>query len=173
VRIGDNFPPLYPQNPSPIHHSNPVQQAHHPSNPAQQPPKGGQGIIVDISPKAWEAYKQGEKRLSGGPNAAQALSAQECKTCSSRTYKDGSNDPSVSFQTPTHISPGQSAAVVSSHESEHVSNERLNAERDGHEIISQTVTLQTSICPECKRIYISGGTTRTVSMGSDNLPMYA
>ena len=173
MRIGDNFPPLYPQNPAPVHDSNPEQQAQRLSNPAQQPRKGSQDVTVDISPKAWAAYKQGEARPSGGHSAAEALSAQECKTCGSRTYKDVSNDPSVSFQTPTHISPGQSAAVVSAHESEHVANERLNAERDGREIINQTVTLHTSICPECKRVYVSGGTTKTMSMGSDNLPMYA
>ena len=169
MRIGDNFPPLNPQNPA-TNNSNPAEQAHHRSNPVQQPHKGG--VIVDISPKTWAAYKQGEARPSGGHNAAQALSAQECKTCSSRTYKDVSNDPSVSFQTPTHISPGQSAAMVSSHESEHVANERLNAEREGREIINQTVTLQTSICPECKRVYISGGTTRTVSIGNGD-PLFA
>ena len=86
----------------------------------------------------------------------------ECKTCSSRKYKDISNDPSVSFQSPTHISPGQSAAMVSSHENEHVSSEKAKAAEEGREIISQTVTLSTAICPECKRVYISGGVTRTV-----------
>ena len=27
------------------------------------------------------------------------------------------------------------------------------------------MTLHTDICPECGRVYISGGTTRTVTMG--------
>jgi len=130
-----------------MRNSTAVQQPQNQPNSAHQSIKNFPGVVVDISPTGWAA-----------------LSAQECKTCDSRTYKDVSGDPSVSFQTPTHISPGQSAAVVASHESEHVSNERLNAERDGREIISQTVTLSTSICAECKRVYVSGGTTRTISM---------
>jgi len=46
----------------------------------------------------------------------------ECETCANRTYVDGSNEGDVSFKTPGHISPEASAAVVSSHEYEHVRN---------------------------------------------------
>ena len=172
MRIGNALPPLNQQNPAPIHY--PAQpEAHDLPKPGQVPNKGAPGAVVDISPKAWAAYTQGKDRPSGFQGVATALSDQECKTCKNRRYQDGSNDPSVSLQTPTHIDPGQSAAVVSSHESEHVSNEQMNAERDGREIVSQTVTLSTSICPECKRVYISGGTTRTIIRGKDNLPLYA
>jgi hypothetical protein len=120
-------------------------------------------VTVNISPEGWEAYRRGSAASEGSKSIAKSLGLQECQTCKNRSYKDVSNDPSVSFQTPTHISPGQSAAAVSSHENEHVSNERAKAEQGGREIISQTVTLKTSICPECKRVYVSGGVTNTLS----------
>jgi len=87
-----------------------------------------------------------------------------CMTCENRRYVDQSDDASVSFQTPTSISPNMSAAAVASHEQEHVRNEQASAHRDGREIISQTVTLQYDCCPECGKHYVSGGTTKTTSV---------
>ena len=87
-----------------------------------------------------------------------------CKTCAGRKYQDVSADPSVSFQMPAHISPGQSAASVAAHEREHVSNEQASAAQEGRKIISQTVRLKTAMCPECMRVYIAGGETRTTSI---------
>ena len=92
-----------------------------------------------------------------------------CQTCKERKYQDQSNDPGVSFKTPGHISPGSSAAVVASHEQEHVSNERAKAGSEGRRIVSQTVTLHYAVCPECHKTYVSGGVTRTVT-ASDNRP---
>ena len=89
----------------------------------------------------------------------------ECKTCKNRAYQDVSDDPGVSFKAPGHISPSASAAVVRSHEQEHVFSERARAQREGKQVISQSVTLYTSICPECGRSYVSGGVTRTVVAG--------
>ena len=119
------------------------------------------GVILDISPEGWAAYKSGIAGESGSANL-HALD-HRCETCDSRRYQDDSDDPSVSFQTPTHIRPEQSAAMVRSHEYEHVANEQTKADRDGRRVISQGVTLASSICPECNRPYISGGTTRTVT----------
>jgi len=102
----------------------------------------------------------------------EALEPQgSCYTCENRKYVDQSNDASVSFQTPTNISPNMAAAAVASHENEHVRNEQARAHRDGREIINQTVTLTYDCCPECGRNYVSGGTTRTTSVSksdSDN-----
>ena len=39
----------------------------------------------------------------------------ECQTCKNRKYQDGSNDPSVSFKTPTKLSPDKAAYAVRSH----------------------------------------------------------
>lgn len=102
-------------------------------------------------------------------NAAEAKSAQEvmeeseCRTCSERTYQDGSDDPGVSFQTPTRIDPDQAPAAVRGHEQEHVVRNQAKAEREDRKVVSQSVALHTAICPECGRSYISGGTTRTVT----------
>lgn len=92
---------------------------------------------------------------------------KECQTCKNRKYQDGSDDPSVSFQTPTEIDPKAAASIVRSHEQEHVSHEQAKADREGRKVVSQTVTLHTAICPECGRVYISGGTTRTVTKGTE------
>ena len=120
---------------------------------------GYPGVTVDISPEAFAAA-----RSMGVENPT------ECRTCAERRYQDVSDDSSVSFQSPTHISPGQSASAVAAHEAEHVSNEQARADREGRRIISQSVTLSTSICPECKTVYVSGGQTRTISAGEAETP---
>ncbi|MCL2067518.1 MAG: hypothetical protein FWG99_08645 [Treponema sp.] len=122
------------------------------------------GVVVDISPEAWEAYRSNKTNEAGGVKGiAEAMGLQECQTCKSRKYQDSSSDSSVSFQSPTHIDPSQAAGAVAAHEAEHVAHEQVKAERDDRKVISQTVTLQSSICPECGRVYISGGVTRTVT----------
>ena len=90
----------------------------------------------------------------------------ECQTCKTRKYKDGSNDPGVSFKTPTHLSPENAVSAIRSHEGEHVSHARAQARREGQEIVSQSVTYRMDTCPECGRTYMSGGTTRTVFRSS-------
>lgn len=99
----------------------------------------------------------------GVAGAQQAFEEGECKTCAERKYQDGSDDPGVSYQTPTHIAPEQAAVAVRGHEMEHVVRERSKAEREDRRVLSQTVTLHTAICPECGKSYISGGTTRTTT----------
>ena len=126
--------------------------------PATAPPAGTPPVSTPTgnSPKGYdpESFKADPIKPKG-----------ECKTCSSRKYVDRSDDPSVSFQTPSHISPGMSGAAVASHEQEHVRNEQGNARRENREIVNQTVSLTYACCPECGRYYVSGGTTRTTSVG--------
>lgn len=92
--------------------------------------------------------------------AGKESSPAECKTCSERKYQDGS-DEDVSFKSPAHIDPGAAASRVRSHEQEHVSNAYKKAAEDNGKVVSCNVTLRTSICPECGRTYVSGGTTKT------------
>ena len=87
----------------------------------------------------------------------------ECQTCKSRKYQDVSNDPGVSFKAPTHLTAGSEAAAVSSHEQEHVGNEQAKARNEGREVVSQSVSIFTSVCPECGRAFVSGGQTRTTT----------
>jgi len=108
-----------------------------------------------------------------GEEAEKAKSAQEavedgkCETCEERKYQDGSDDPGVSFKTPTNVKPEQAASAVRGHEMEHVTREQAKAEREGREVVSQSVTIHTGICPECGKVYVSGGTTRTVTKAED------
>lgn len=89
------------------------------------------------------------------------LDTYECQTCKNRKYQDGSNDPSVSFKTPTKLSPERAAYAVRAHEAEHVAHAWAQAQREDKEVVSQSVTYHTAICPECGRTYIAGGNTRT------------
>lgn len=123
-------------------------------------------------------YSDGEQKIPGidmedeaalGVEGAQkALEEGECETCEKRKYQDGSNDAGVSFKTPTRIAPEQAAAAVRGHEMEHVVREQAKAEREDRSVVSQSVTIHTDICPECGRVYISGGTTRTTTAGTAN-----
>ncbi len=106
----------------------------------------------------------------GGAESAQETSGEaECKTCKERKYQDGSDDPGVSFKSPTHIAPDQSASAVRGHEMEHVVRERAKAQSEGRRVVSQSVTMQTGICPECGRVYTAGGVTRTTT-AADSSP---
>ena len=99
----------------------------------------------------------------GAKSAQEAAEEGKCQTCEKRKYQDGSDDMSVSFQTPTNIKPGQVAAAVRGHEMEHVLHEQAKAKQEGRKVVSQSVTLHTAICPECGKVYISGGETRTTT----------
>ena len=92
--------------------------------------------------------------------AGRKSSPAECKTCSSRRYQDGS-DENVSFKTAQHIAPESAGTLVRSHEQEHVGNAYKKAAQNNGKVVSASVSLHTSICPECGRSYVSGGTTRT------------
>jgi hypothetical protein len=92
----------------------------------------------------------------------------ECQTCKEREYVDGSNDPGVSFKSPTNVAPEAAASAVRAHEQEHVSRNAAKAEREDMTAHS-SVSIHTAICPECGRVYVSGGTTTTTfSRKSDN-----
>lgn len=95
------------------------------------------------------------------------LGVVECKTCQNRRYVDGSGDPGVSFKTPTHISPEGSGAAVMAHEQEHVARESSKAQTEGRKVVSQSVRIYTDVCPECGKVYTSGGKTTTTTK-SDN-----
>ena len=120
----------------------------------------GENGAGQVMPGAAEQSAAGVQGVSG---------EKECQTCKERKYQDGSDDPGVSYQTPTHISPEQAASAVRGHEMEHVVREQASAEREGRRVVSQSVSMHTAICPECGRVYVSGGTTRTTT-ASDPQP---
>ena len=96
-------------------------------------------------------------------------SPAECQTCATRKYQDGSDETDVSFQTPTHIPNSIAASVILAHEHEHVANAyekehdtSVNHSHTHAHVDSAQVKLKTDICPECGRVYFSGGVTNTV-----------
>lgn len=107
----------------------------------------------------------GEEKASGIEGVQEALEEGKCETCEKRKYQDGSNDAGVSYKTPTKIAPEQAAAAVRGHEMEHVVREQAKAEREDRAVVSQSVTIHTDICPECGKVYVSGGTTKTTTAG--------
>lgn len=109
-----------------------------------------------------QGAEQAEKG-TGVEDIQKAAEEGECQTCENRKYQDGSDDPGVSFKTATRIAPEQAAAAVRGHEMEHVVREQASAAREDRKVVSQTVSLHTEICPECGDVYVSGGTTRTVT----------
>ena len=89
------------------------------------------------------------------------LGIEKCETCENRKYVDGSDEADVSFKAPGHIDPDAAPSVVMAHEREHVANAVQEGNRPDAKLISASVSLQTSICPECGRTYVSGGLTKT------------
>lgn len=114
------------------------------------------GIQGAQTPEA--AKNGGGEKVFGQPD----YDTYECQTCKNRTYQDGSNDLGVSFKTPTRLTPEKAAYAVRAHESEHVARAWAQAQREDKEIVSQSVTYRTGVCPECGKTYIAGGTTQTV-----------
>lgn len=96
-------------------------------------------------------------------SARETMEEEECQTCEERKYQDGSDDPGVSFKTPGHIDADVAGSVVRGHEMEHVNREQAKAKLENREVLHQSVTLHNAICPECGKVYASGGTTRTVT----------
>lgn len=86
---------------------------------------------------------------------------EDCVTCKNRKYKDGSNEGNVSFKTAAHVSPEAAGARVRAHEGEHVANANKKAAAKDGQVMYATVTIHTAICPECGRVYVSGGETKT------------
>ena len=126
------------------------------------------GRIQYLSQEGLPAVQEGSQAKS----PQEIMEEGECQTCKERKYQDGSNDPGVSYQTPTNIDPTQAASAVRGHEQEHVVREQAKAKREGREVVSQSVTLHTDICPECGKVYISGGTTRTTTREAQVAQLY-
>lgn len=113
--------------------------------------------------KAANGQQAGTPALNEAKSPQEVIEEAECQTCKERKYQDGSDDPGVSFKTPTNVAPEQAASAVRGHENEHVVREQAEARREDRRVVSQSVTYHTDICPECGKVYVSGGTTRTVT----------
>ena len=138
---------------------------------SQGSPRGGSlfgpAVVLEISPEGRAAYEAsiGDGGKTSGVTGVEG--PNECETCKNRRYVDVSDDPSVSFQTPTKLSPQEAMSAVVAHEGEHVRNEQAKAQNEGRKVVSQSVTISTSICPECGMVYVSGGQTKTVTASDE------
>ncbi|MDE6983987.1 MAG: hypothetical protein K2O99_05545 [Lachnospiraceae bacterium] len=94
--------------------------------------------------------------------AGKRSSPEDCETCANRKYQDGSDEGNVSFKTASHISPDSAGAKVLAHEGEHVSNAYKKAAQKNGKVVNASVSIHTSVCPECGRTYVSGGVTNTM-----------
>ncbi len=91
-----------------------------------------------------EAAGTGEAQGTQGAEGVQKAAEEgKCQTCEQRKYKDGSNDPGVSFKTATRVAPEQAASAVRGHEREHVVREQAKAKREDRRVVSQSVALKT------------------------------
>lgn len=106
------------------------------------------------TPAAEKQQNKNDKVDKNSPN-------YECQTCANRKYQDGSNEADVSFKAASHVSPEAAASAVRSHEQMHVANAYQKASQNNGKVLSATVSIHTSTCPECGRSYVSGGTTQT------------
>jgi hypothetical protein len=59
---------------------------------------------------------------------------------------------------------------VRAHESQHVRREQGKALRDDREVVLQNVQIHTAICPECGKVYVSGGKTTTITREKPDPP---
>ena len=121
----------------------------------------------------FQIYGRQEQNLSDDSvkKPGRKSSPEECQTCKNRKYQDGS-DENVSFKAAAHVSPNAAGAAVRSHEGEHVANAYSKAAEKGGKVVSASVSIQTAICPECGRTYVSGGTTNTMIKYSDESNPY-
>lgn len=118
--------------------------------------KGTSGVTDPEAAKGTQKPTDQEKVKKPGRRS----SPEECETCKERKYQDGS-DENVSFKSAQHISPESAASRVRAHEAEHVANAYSKAAKDGGKVVNASVSIHTATCPECGRVYVSGGTTHT------------
>lgn len=112
----------------------------------------------------------GQKDTDSASRSGKVASSGECQTCKNRKYQDGSNE-NVSFKAAAHISPESAAGAVRAHEGEHVSNAYTKAAQNNGKVINASVSIHTSVCPECGRTYVSGGVTNTtIQYGNEDNP---
>lgn len=151
-----------------------AQQAQVPVLPGQRDANAEQAPALtlpgqkDAAQEANPLAQKEDSAVEGSKSAQEVMEEGECQTCKERKYQDGSDDPGVSFKTPTNIAPEMVASAVRGHENEHVVREQAKARQEGRKVVNQSVTYHTAICPECGKVYVSGGTTRTVTKAAED-----
>lgn len=133
-----------------------------PGIPGQE--KAGELLPGETANTREAGEKDAEPKVGDTPSAQEVAEEGECQTCERRKYQDGSDDPGVSFKTATRVDPKMAQAAIRGHENEHVVREQAKALQEGRKVLSQSVSYHNAICPECGKVYLAGGTTRTVTV---------
>ncbi len=120
-----------------------------------------------------EKFNDIDKRIKNLENRLSKMRAEgkedgECETCKNRRYQDESDDPGVSFKSASKVASGTAESAVRGHEYEHVNRNQAKADREGKEIVYQSVRIKHAICPECGDSYVSGGETVTVTKAKND-----
>jgi len=151
----------YPRNI--LNHSLPIRQINFP-HLATSPNLGEQ------TPRSWQIgsfyslfnfliNNQGIDKSKG----IEDKSKEECKLCQGRQYIC-SNGETSDGKAP--IIPGrQSELRIQHHEAQHLHQARIKATSEGKVVISQYISLQHAICPECGGSYVSHGQAVTQTLG--------
>jgi hypothetical protein len=156
-------PPTPPSRPEPQTPSKSIQ----PPAP-DHTPRGweSRGIIIDLSSGSeriptpipgWYYHPNDIQAPHTEPPAEQPTTS--CGTCVSRTYQDQSSDIGVSFSGGASVAPEAAASLVFAHEREHAAIAHQEAQRTGGHA-DTAIRVHTSICPDCKKVYVSGGEAR-------------
>lgn len=120
----------------------------------------GKALASGKEPDTKEPARQTE--AASASEGAKKVDGAVCQTCKNRKYQDGSNEANVSFKTPGHIAPENSASAVRAHEQEHVGNAMEEDQQENKKLLSHSVRMYTGTCPECGKVYTAGGETKTV-----------
>jgi arginine repressor len=75
-----------------------------------------------------------------------------------RRYQDVSPEVAVSLKFGAKVGTAVAGAVVGGHELQHAMHARMRAAREGKRV-QVLITMHYSVCPECGRMYVAGGTT--------------
>jgi hypothetical protein len=122
---------------------------------------------TDIPHAPAPVQQEVQDQTAAGIRQKKALFKGDCNTCANRRYQDKSSDPGVSFKAPTKLTPNEAASQVVAHEREHVARDTAKAREEGREVVHSSINITTANCPECGRMYVSGGSAKTVTRAKE------
>jgi hypothetical protein len=88
---------------------------------------------------------------------AQAAAKAGCASCAARSYQCSSG------QVTSGVSSNESGSFVAAHEAEHLAKDRVEAQANDRQVVSQSMRLFTAMCAECGSTFVAGGEAKTVT----------
>jgi RNase P subunit RPR2 len=140
-------------------------------------PTGNSGVVLEFKPRNETVPSIYTFKQAYAPAEASSMqmnnlhTATSCKTCNSRQYVDQSTDMGVSFKNGGSVAPEAAVSAVFAHEREHVSIAQAKARKTG-DYVQASISIQTDICPECKKVIVAGGTAEITTYSGYAKNMY-